>query len=365
MDLNNLRQEIDNLDTEILTLINKRMKIVHNVGEFKRKTGGAIYRPEREIEILTRLNKLSKNQSGLLTKDAIEAIFLEIFAVSRNLERAERVAYLGPEGSFTHQAAESRFGAISEYLPMHSIKDVVKAVEQKQAKFAVIPIENSSEGVVSETLDLLANTTLKIVAELSLPIHHSFVSQTEKLHKITKIYSKDIAFRQCQDFLNAHNLNNTQDVELIPVESTAKAAYLASQEENAGAICSHIASKLYNIPVLFDNIEDVSTNKTRFVILSDFETELSKRNKTSIIVELENSEKSGALYHFLKCFHDININLSRIQSRPLKTANIVKEGFNYVFYIDFDGDIRDEKIKEILEPYKNQIRWLGSYVKSE
>jgi len=137
MDLNELRIKIDNLDNEILSLINERMKIVHNVGEFKRKTGGSIYRPEREIEILNRLKQLSDKQNGLLTQDAIDAIFLEIFAVSRNLERAERVAYLGPEGSFTHQAAESRFGAISEYLPMHSIRDVVKAVEQKQAKFAV------------------------------------------------------------------------------------------------------------------------------------------------------------------------------------------------------------------------------------
>ncbi len=352
MQLESLRGEIDKCDNEILNLLNKRMEIVKTIGELKKESKAPIYRPERERSILERLKRQNR---GLLTASAIEAIFLEIFAVSRNLELPERVAYLGPEGSFTHQAAESRFGAMSEYMPMSSIRAVFQAVESKRAKYAVVPIENNTEGIVGETLDLLGSSELKIVAETQLEIHHSFASNCEKLSDIKKIYSKDIAFGQCKKFLIEHSL---ESVELIPVESTAKAAKMASIEPNSAAICSHIASKLYGIPTLFENIEDNHNNKTRFLILSDFKNGRSSHDKTSILAKL--SDKPGSLVKFLQDFQENNINLTKIESRPSKDGN----EFSYWFFIDFNGHFDDENVKSIFETHKNQIKWLGSYVRT-
>jgi len=356
--LQECREAIDSIDTEVLTLLNKRMEVVHRVGEIKNQSGGAIYRPEREKAIIERLTKLSKEQDGLLNRSAIEAIFLEIFAVARNLERAEKVAYLGPEGTFTHQAAESRFGAMSDYVSLNSIEAVFKELEAKRVKFGVVPIENSRDGVVGETLDLLARSDVKIVAEIFMPIHISFATKASSLKEITKIYSKDKGFGECREFLREYGLNN---IEQIPVESTAKAAILASKDPQAAAICSHIAAKLYDLPVLYENIEDVHNNITRFVILSDFKNAPSKEDKTSILVKLKDATQAGSLVHFLRDFEQANINLSKIESRPSRD----KDGFGYWFFIDFYGHIDDENIKTVLQKHKDEITWLGSYVKGE
>ncbi|QOP44144.1 prephenate dehydratase [Sulfurimonas sediminis] len=356
--LDDCREAIDEIDNEMLTLLNKRMKVVQRVGEIKKETGGAIYRPEREKAIIDRLVSLNEKEGGLLNYKAIEAIFLEIFAVARNLELPERIAYLGPEGSFTHQAAESRFGAMSDYLSLNSIASVFKTLESGRAKFAVVPIENSRDGIVGETLDLLAKSSMKIVAELYMPIHMSFATKAEKLEDITKIYSKDKGFGQCREFLNEHGLIN---VELIPVESTAKAAILAAREPNSAAICSHIAAKLYGLPTLFENIEDAIDNTTRFVILSDFKNAVSENDKTSILVRLKDAVEAGSLVRFLQDFEEEKINLSKIESRPSRD----KGGFGYWFYIDFYGHIDEEKIQKVIQKHKDEVTWLGSYVKGE
>jgi len=352
------RVAIDSLDNEMLELLNKRMKVVQRVGEIKHNDGGAIYRPEREKDIINRLSKLSLDNDGLLNQSAIEAIFLEIFAVSRNLELPERIAYLGPEGTFTHQAAESRFGAMSDYLSLGSIHSVFRTLEAGRAKFGVVPIENSKDGIVGETLDLLAKSSVKIVAELYMPIHASFATKATKLEDITKIYSKDKGFGQCREFLSEHGLVN---IEQIPVESTAKAAILAAQDPHAAAICSHIAAKLYGIPTMFENIEDEHDSATRFVILSDFKNGKSEHDKTSILVKLHDATEAGSLVHFLQDFDNENINLSKIESRPSKD----KSGFGYWFYIDFFGHIDDESIQRVLAKHDGEVTWLGSYVKGE
>jgi len=356
--LDECRVAIDAIDNDLLTLLNKRMQVVQRVGEIKKETGGAIYRPEREKAIIERLNRLNEEQKGLLNKSAIEAIFLEIFAVARNLELPERIAYLGPEGSFTHQAAESRFGAMSDYLSLNSIASVFKTLEAKRAKFAVVPIENSRDGIVGETLDLLAKSSVKIVAELYMPIHISFATKAQKLEDITKIYSKDKGFGQCREFLSEHGFVN---VEQIPVESTAKAAILAAEDEHAAAICSHIAAKLYGVPTLFENIEDSIDNTTRFVILSDFKNAMSGEDKTSILVRLKDAVEAGSLVHFLQDFDNEKINLSKIESRPSRD----KDGFDYWFYIDFYGHIDEERVQKIIHKHENEVTWLGSYVKGE
>lgn len=355
MELKELRKKIDAIDDEILTLLNKRMELVKKIGEIKHKSGSSIYRPEREKEILDRLKS---QYSPYLNDAAIEAIYLEIFAVSRNLELPERVAYLGPEGSFTHQAAESRFGAMSEYLSMNSILSVFKTVEAKRAKYGVIPIENNLDGVVGETLDALGSSDLKIVAEIYMPIHHTFATKCDSLREITKIFSKDIAFGQCKNFLNEYNL---EQAERIPVESTAKAAKLALETPNSAAICSHIAAKLYKLPILFENIEDSSENETRFIIVSDFKNQKSGNDKTSIFAKLKNSDKPGALVAFLEDFYESNINLTKIESRPSHNS----KDFSFWFFIDFDGHIDDANVQKALKTATAEIKWLGSYIKAK
>jgi len=356
--LEECRKAIDALDDEVIVLLNRRMEVVQRVGEIKHETKGAVYRPEREKAIIDRLSAHSKQSGGLLNSQAIEAIFLEIFAVARNLELPEKIAYLGPEGSFTHQAAESRFGAMSEYLSLGSIDAVFKTLEASRAKFGVVPIENSRDGVVGETLDLLGKSSVKIVAELYMPIHMAFVSKAEKLHDIKRIYSKDKGFGQCREFLLEHGLDK---IEHIPVESTAKAAVLASKDPEAAAICSHIAAKLYGIPTLFENIEDSHNNATRFFILSDFKNAPSGEDKTSILVRLKEAQKSGALFHFLEDFNKAEINLSKIESRPARE----NDGFAYWFFIDFFGHIDEERVQNIMTKHTNEVTWLGSYVKGE
>lgn len=352
------REAIDLLDNEMLRVLNSRMEVVRRVGEIKHETKGAIYRPEREREIIERLTRLSDANKGILTKEAIEAIFLEIFAVARNLELPEKVAYLGPEGSFTHQAAESRFGAMSEYLSLGSIESVFKTLEAGRAKFGVVPIENSRDGVVGETLDLLGKSSVKIVAELYMPIHMAFATKAEKIHDIQRVYSKDKGFGQCREFLLEHGLDR---VEHIPVESTAKAAVLAAKDPHSAAICSHIAAKLYGVPTLFENIQDSINNATRFFILSNFKNGSSGEDKTSILVRLKDAHEPGALFCFLEDFNNANINLSKIESRPARD----NDGFTYWFFIDFFGHIDEKRVQHIVTKHPNEVTWLGSYVKGE
>jgi len=235
---------------------------------------------------------------------------------------------------------------------------VFKKLEAKRGKFGVVPIENSKDGIVGETLDLLAKSSVKSVAELYMPIHMSFVTQATKLEDVKKIYSKDKGFGQCREFLSEYGLIN---VEHIPVESTAKAAILASEDPIAAAICSHIAAKIYNVPTMFENIEDEHDSSTRFVILSDFKNAKSEDDQTSILVRLEDAVEAGALVHFLQDFDKEKINLSKIESRPSKG----KSCFGYWFYLDFFGHIGDENIQNVLSKLESEVTWLGSYVKGE
>jgi chorismate mutase/prephenate dehydratase len=345
-----LRDTLDSIDNEVLSLVNKRMETVHKVGELKAKSGGAIYRPEREKSIIDRLEKLSNEQGGSLNRTAIEALFLEIFAISRNLELPENIAYLGPEGSFTHQAAEARFGAMSAYLSIGSITGVFREVANKKAKFGVIPIENSSNGIVSDTITCFNEYDLKIIAEVMVDIHHTLASTCDKVSEIKKIYSKDIAFDQCHKFLQDLGLD---EVELIPVESTAKAAKLAIKEPQSAAICSHVGAKMYNLPILFENIEDKGNNRTRFLIISDFENAQSGDDKTSILVQLSN--EAGALVKFLNAFDKAKINLTKIKSH-------IVEGKS-TFFIEFNAHKDDDAVKKIFEEHNTEIKFLGSYVR--
>ena len=347
MTLDDLRVKIDSIDDTLLKLYNERMELVHQVGEVKNTTGAPIYRPEREQAIL---NRLKSQNSGKLTDAAIDALFLEMFAVARNLELPEGVAYLGPEASFTHQAAESKFGAMSAYLPMASIQGIFREVDKGTAKFGVIPIENSSNGIVSDTINCLDQYNLKIIAEVMIDVHFAFATLSEDYKKITKVYSKDIAFGQCRNFLQDLGMD---DAELVPVESTAKAAKLAAKDASAAALCPSIAAKLYNLPIRFNNVEDNTSNKTRFFVISNFENAPSGEDKTSLLVRLP--DKPGSLVEFLNDFEDAHINLTKIKSHIVEGQSI--------FFIEFNGHQNDEKIQQILTVHQESIKVLGSYVK--
>ena len=351
--LEELRKKVDEIDNKLIDILNERMSVIHDIGEFKKTSNTAIYRPEREKHIIDRLYK---NHKGLLNRAAIEAIFLEIFAISRNFELPELVAYLGPEGSFTHQAAESRFGAMSKYLALDSIRSVFEAVNTGRARFGVVPLENNQEGVVSETIDLLGKTDLHITAEIPLPIHFAFATVCESISEVKKIYSKDIGFKQCKKFLR-ESFNGSK-VEYIPVNSTSKAAKIALEEKGSAAMCSHIAARMHNVPILFDNIEDSTDNFTRFLIISkDIKNQQSGHDKTSLLAKT--TDKPGSLMMLLQDFYNAGINMSKLESRPAKKGKT----FKYYFYIDIDGHIDDHNISPLIDKHKKDIKWLGSYVR--
>ncbi len=350
MNLDDLRAKIDEIDNKLLDLYNERLEYVLKVGELKNSTKSPIYRPEREKEILERLKKINRQKGGKLTDRAIEALFLEMFSVARNYELAEIVAYLGPEASFSHQAAEQKFGALGNYAPISTIKGVFREVANGNAKFGVVPIENSFNGIVSDTISCLSDYDLKIVAEVVLDVHHVLASEVDDIKKIKRIYSKDIAFGQCKNFLEDFGLDN---IEQIPVESTAKAAQLAKEDKQSAAICAEVAAKMYDLPIQFKNIEDNSNNKTRFFVISDFENEPSGNDKTTILAKLPN--RPGALVDFLLDFKEKEIDLTKIKSHIVGGVSI--------FFLEFSGHKSDKNIQEIFEKHKRSIKFLGSYVK--
>ena len=347
MTLNRLRESIDNIDDTLLKLYNQRMELVHQVGELKNSTGSPIYRPEREQSIL---NRLKSQNSGKLTDGAIDALFLEMFAVARNLELPESIAYLGPEASFTHEASQIKFGAMSNYIPISSITGVFREVAKGTAKFGVVPIENSSNGIVSDTIISLDRCNLQIIAEVMIDVHFAFATTCEDISKIKKIYSKDIAFGQCRKFLEDLGLD---DIEHIPVESTVKGAKLARKEPYSAALCPSVAAKINNLPIRFDNVEDDISNRTRFYIISNFENEPSGTDKTTILVRLPNTP--GSLVKFLNHFEEASINLTKLKSHIVKGQSL--------FFVEFNGHKKDEKIVPILDKYRDGIKILGSYVK--
>lgn len=354
--IDDLRVCIDKLDDEILRLIDERMGFVKKIGELKQTAGSAIYRPERERSIISRLDG---GKARNLSKEAIEAIFFEIFSVSRNLEKPQIVAFLGPFGTYSHQAAKSRFGAVSSYLPLSNIEAVFKELDSGEAKYGVVPIENNTEGAVGATLDCLRKYEgVKIVAEIYMDIHHCFASHCDDVSTVDQIFSHPQGYNQCLKFLDDHGLSG---VKFTATKSTALAAQMAAATPHSAAICSKIAADLYGVPMMFQKIEDNSANRTRFFVLSDFKNQKSDRNKTSILAKTD--DRPGGLVDFLQMFRNEGINLTKLESRPVKLRD-----FKCVFYVDFEGHIDDERVARVLQnAQKNghEITWLGSYVNGE
>jgi len=344
------RQKIDAIDEKLLLLLNDRACIVQEVGKIKKARSAEFYVPTREKAIYERLYRLN---SGPFSDAAIESIFREVISASLSLESPVKVAFLGPKATFSHLACLQHFGASASELPSDSIKGVFNAVERGQANFGVVPIENSTEGVVNHTLDLFVDSHLKIYGEIFLEVAHFLLSKADTLEKIKRVYSHPQPIAQCASFLETKLPN----VLLSEVASTARAALLCREDETAAAITSEIASKIYQVPILEPRIEDNAHNITRFLIISKKMAAPTGSDKTSVIVSIK--DQPGALYKILRHFSDQGINLTKIESRPSK-----KKAWEYLFHIDMEGHVEDKLVKDVLDALQPQIaslKILGSY----
>jgi chorismate mutase/prephenate dehydratase len=348
--LERLRRKIDIIDNKLLKLLNQRLEIAKSIGEFKKEKGIDIYSPERENNII---NRLINQNKGPFPNKALTYIFKEIISASRNTTYPEKIAYLGPEATFTHLVAKNKFGSSSKYIPLNCIEEVFIKVERDVADFGVVPIENSNEGVITHTLDMFIDSDLKICAEIYQEISHYLLSQSKSIDKIKKVYSHSQAFAQTKNWLN----NNLPGVEKVIVSSTAKAAEIAVKEKNSAAIASIIAAQNYNLNILAENIEDNLKNFTRFLVIGKTLCAPTKNDKTSILFSIK--DRPGALYNSLTPFAQYNINLTKIESRPSR-----QETWKYIFFLDLQGHIEDKKVKKALSKLKEDcilFKILGSY----
>lgn len=346
------RKNIDFIDSKILDLINARAKFALKIAKIKHNKS-AVYVPARETEVI---NNLLKNNKGPLTKKEITSIYREIISVCRGMEAKLRIAYLGPQATFSYQAGLKLFGSNVELVPIKRISDVIEEAEKQRADFAVVPIENSNEGSVNATLDELVDTNLKVVNEIVLRVSHCLLSKT-KFENIKAVYSHPQALAQCSMWLH----KNLPDAELIPVSSTAQAAQFASKNGKSAAISSETAAGLYKLDILAKSIEDSRDNWTRFFVLGNEFSGRTGKDKTSIIFTIK--DKVSALYNILSQFSKSKINLTKIESRPTK-----KKVWQYVFFVDFDGHIEDKKVRNTLDKINENcvfLKVLGSYPKGE
>lgn len=357
-----IRERIDKLDEEIQRLINDRAKCAQEVAYVKQESvkqesvnqegsdKAEYYRPEREAEILREIQ--ARNQ-GPLSNEEIARLFREIMSACLALEQTLKIAYLGPEGTFTQAAALKHFGRSINSISMSAIDEVFREVESGSANYGVVPIENSTEGVINHTLDMFLQSSLLICGEVELRIHHHLLSTTENLEDIKKIYSHQQSLAQCREWLDA----NVPKAERISIGSNAEAAKIAIDEKNCAAIAGNTAAEIYGLNTLVANIEDEPDNTTRFLVIGNQSVPQSGRDKTSILVSTPN--KTGALYSLLTPFIKNEISLTRIESRPSR-----KGMWEYVFFIDIEGHRDDEPIKKALSELKKEaslLKVLGSY----
>lgn len=353
MSLEAIRGKIDAIDTKLVKLLNARTRLALDIGKLKQKNGKGIYAPAREKAVLARVAMMNK---GPLTSKSIRAIYREVMSAALSLEKNLKVAYMGPPSTFSHQAARSRFGGSVDYLSCETISDVFESVEKQTADYGVVPVENSTEGAVTFTLDRLAETPLKICAELYLPISNCLLSKVPR-ERIEKLYSHPQVLGQCRQWLQ----REMSGVEIIPVASTARAAELASREKNAAALSSQLAAEIYGLKVLEPDVQDLSGNTTRFLVIGHDQNKPSGDDKTSLLVVVQH--KAGALYGALESFKKYGLNMTKIESRPSRSKR-----WEYFFFVDVEGHAEDKRVKKTLSEmarHCTQITILGSYPAAE
>ncbi|GAB1258052.1 prephenate dehydratase [Aurantivibrio plasticivorans] len=355
--LGELRTKIDAIDSQLSELINSRARCAQEVAEVKKAAGvdaANYYRPEREAQVLRRVMEMN---TGPLANEELARLFREIMSSCLALEHPVRVAFLGPEGTFTQEAALKHFGHSAQSFPMAAIDDVFREVEAGAVEFGVVPVENSSEGVVNHTLDTFIDSNLKICGEVALRIHQNLlVSDVTKVDSITRIYSHSQSLAQCRKWLDSRY----PQAERIAVSSNSEAAKRIKGEWNAAAIAGEMAADLYGLKVVSEKIEDNPDNATRFLIVGNQSVPPSGKDKTSIIVSMHN--EPGALYNLLEPFRDNGVDLTSVETRPSKMGK-----WNYVFFIDFAGHIEDANVKTALDEIReraSEVKVLGSYPKA-
>ena len=350
--LNELRKKIDKIDSSIVELLSERGRASFEIGEIKKEKKLTVYAPDRESQVY---RKIQKQNKGPLKDGAAKAIYGEIMSACLSLERPLKVAYLGPELTFTHQVSLKKFGSSVEYVPCNSIRDVFCEVEKGSADYGVVPVENSIEGAVNYTMDMFVESDVSICSEVYFRIRHSLLSQTKSKRSITVIYSNPQVFGQCRSWIE----KNLPLVKLKGSSSTAKAAQIASKNKTSACIASAAAAKKYRLNILADSIEDSSKNVTRFLVIGKKMSGVSGRDKTSVVFSVK--DKPGVLHDMLSSFKRKGINLTKIESRPSKL-----QAWKYYFYVDMEGHCDDLKVKKALKEVQEKctfLKVLGSYPK--
>lgn len=343
------RAAIDKIDAQIIKLLNRRTKHTLGIGKNKVKAGLEIYAPHREKQLLDRLCALN---DGPIQDEAIVAVYREIMSSSLALQKTMTIAYLGPEATFTHQAAIRRFGSSLTYAPHKTITDVFTEVSKQRADYGVVPVENSTEGVVTHTLDMFVDSDLKVVAQIILSIQQCLLAKVSK-EKIKKLYTHPQSLSQCRGWIQM----NLPHVEIVETSSNARSAELARKEKNAAALAGAIAAEKYALPVIEKNIQDNAANATRFLVLGRTCSPPTGNDRTSIMFSI--AHKVGSLHNSLEPFRKNRINMSKIESRPSK-----RKAWEYFFYADVNGHSEDRKLAKALKELQEQcsfVKVLGSY----
>lgn len=348
-----LRRRIDAIDDQLIRLISERGGLAAEIGQIKARSGSPVYAPDREKEIFSRIRQAN---AGPFPDRVLSAIYRELMSGSFALEKPMRIAYLGPKGSFSHLAATGKFGASVEYEPVSNIAAAFSEVERGHADFAVAPVENSTGGGVIDTLDSFINTSAKACAEIIRRIHHNVLSR-EPLDRVEKLYSKPEVFAQCQQWLRETGM----DRKIVPVASSSKAAELAAGEAGTAAIGSTLAAEIYQLPILFANIEDNPYNVTRFFVVGRTFARPTGDDKTAIMFAVPH--RAGALVDVLDVFRTERINLTMITSRPSQKRN-----WEYNFFVDAEGHIEDEAMRRAADAVREfclQFSVLGSFPRAQ
>jgi len=350
MKLKDIREKIDQIDKELVKLLNQRAGLALQMKELKNRKKMGIYSPERERQIYDKIAKLNR---GPLSKKMILSIFREVISSCLSIQKPLQIAYLGPPLSFTHQAAMSKFGKEAEYMSCSDISFTFNEVEKSRATYGVVPIENSTEGIVNYTLDMFINSDLKICSEVLLEVSHYLLSKANDIKEIKKVYSNPQVFPQCRKWIE----ERLPDVEFCDVKSTSEAAKIVSGQKNAAAIASKSAAQEYNLNILAEKIQDYRRNLTRFLIISKDFAKPSGKDKTSIMFSIK--DRIGALHDMLVPFKENDINLTKIESRPSK-----EKLWEYYFFVDFQGHCEEEKVRKTLSQLSKNctyLKILGSY----
>jgi chorismate mutase/prephenate dehydratase len=342
------RESIDAIDEQVLKLVNERAKHAREIGSLK--GGGPIYRPEREAQVLRRL---MEHNTGPLSAEAVAAIFRSIMSHCRALEKELSVAFLGPLGTFSEEAASKQFGGLSAPVQCANIDEVFRMVESGRVDYGVVPVENSTEGAIGRTLDLLLTTSLNVCGEIALPVHHNLLSKQTEKSQIRKLYSHAQSLSQCHEWLS----RNLPEVECQAVASNAEAARLVAREDGAGAIASQRAAELFDLNVIAGNIEDDPKNTTRFLVLAAHDVAPSGKDKTSLVMAAKNAP--GAMVELLAPFAKHCVSMTKLESRPSKMSM-----WEYVFFVDIEGHHQDVPVANALDELRQKaslLKVLGSY----